>query len=1221
MSLFSKIKSKIEYINCYSIYSKISKMDPDTLPRLSEDSFTTLLDAFILKQGLVSHHLDSFNELMTTKNGINQIITEAFTIEGSVENQNKGKGENDDINTISFEIKFTSVSFGNPTIPDDTKGTPMLLYPHMARKKHLTYSAPMHVTAVIKAVAHLTNGNTRERVATAVDYPIASIPIMVRSDLCNTRKMGATALMQVNEDPKDPGGYFIIRGREYAINTLESILYNSFHVHKNSHKDEIARGIFISKPGDAFENSIEIIVRYHVTNGITLELRTRDFDEITIPFYVIYRLFGMVSDKDIIETIIYDHKDPLDLTKKMINMITNAIQFAPADQFEDIRHNRNPQEVAQYISSMISRISVKKSDNHAQYGANLVLSIFDANFLPHVGTTPEDRISKLHFFGHLIRRLLFVRMEIIDGTDKDSYRNKRLHPSGFVYAKGLKKDFNAAIIKLIRQRFITTFKNAPSFDRVELLSVFRTSIKQPELERAIVQSIQTGKKTISVGQQNISNRIVSQDIQRKNQLNFLSFLRLVSTSGQAVANQTARATDMRAVHPSYVGNICVSHSAETGEKIGKVKQLALTAMISSSSYSSVLINILEKDPNIVKLKDLTELNVISRKHMNKVFVNGKWIGVTEVNSHRLADKYRQKRRVEEIHRYTTIYVDIMTQDLMFWVDIGRVIRPLLVVQAADPNDLKSTQDLVLTQEDVDGIRTGRMTIQDLEKKGAVDYISAEEQENCLIAQSYKQLWENRNNPLLRFTHCEIQQAIFGLAALVAPMGNHTQAQRITMLTNHARQTCGWPALNYPYRYDKGLLVQNYCDMPLARTIANNHIYPIGQNLIVAFMSAGFNQEDSAIVNKATIDHGKLTASYYTYEMTVKEKDEIITTPRSVDTYETKAASAYEKITNNGRPVPGTIINKDDVVIGKVLRLNKEYGKYSYVDKSLVYRGNQPAVVSEVIESSDADGADFIKVILRSYRPVNQGDKMSSRSGNKSIVGLIQQSSDMPFTDSGLVPDIILNPHAIPTRMIIGQLIESVLSKLCAIKGTTMDATSFSTINLDEVAEELKKYGVHPHGYDYMTNGKTGERIKTMIFICPSYYQRLQKFVIDEMYAVTAGSTDSITRQPLRGKNVGGSFRNGEMEKDTICSHGAMFTLREKFNNNSDGYDLYFCRNCGKQAIYNSVNNLYRCRLCEDMVNLVKIPSSWMTNIINHEISGANIDMRYTMDPLKFEKQK
>lgn len=1192
-------------------------MDSD-LPRLGEDCFTTLLDAFIKKQGLVSHHLDSFNELMTTKNGINQIITEAFTIEGSVINDNKGKGENDDINTITFEIKFTSVAFGNPTIPDDSKGTPMILFPQLARKKHLTYSAPMHVTAVIKATAHLTDGTTRERVVTAVDYPIASIPIMVRSALCNTHKMNPHLLMQVMEDPKDPGGYFIIRGREYTINVLESILFNSFHVHKQFHKDEVARGIFISKPGDAFENSIEIIVRYHINNSITLELRTRDFDEIKIPFYIVYRMFGMTTDKEIIETIIYDYKDDMELTKKMTNMLTYAIQLAPADQFEDIRHNRNPQEVTQFLAAMISRINVRKSDNHAQYGANLVLNIFDSNFLPHVGGA-DDRITKLRFFGHLIRRLLFVRMEIIEGTDRDSYRNKRLHPSGFVYAKAIKKDFNAAIVKPVRQKFITTFKNSPSFDRVDLLNVFRTSIKQAELERALVQSIQTGKKTISVGQQNVSNRIVSQDVQRKNQLNFLSALRLVNTSSQAVANQTDRATDMRAVHPSFVGNICVSHSAETGEKIGKVKQLAITAMISASSYSSILINILEQDANIIKLKDLTNLNIISRELLIKVFVNGKWIGVTKVNAHLLANKYREKRRAEEIHRHTTIYVDVMTQDLLFWVDIGRVIRPLLVVQPKDTTNPASIQDILITQEDIENIRIGKSTITDLEKKGAIDYISAEEQENCLIAQSYAHLWENRNNPLLRFTHCEIPQALFGLASLICPRGNHTQAQRITMLTNHARQTCGWPALNYPFRYDKGLLVQNYCDNPLVKTLTNNYIYPIGQNLIVAFMSAGFNQEDSAVFNKASIEHGKLTVSYYTYEYTVKEKDEIITTPRAVDTYEARAASAYEKVGTTGRPTPGTTINKDDVVIGKVLRLNKEYDKFSYIDKSIVYRGNQPTVVSEVIESSDADGADFVKVMLRSYRPINQGDKMSSRSGSKAIAGLIQQSADMPFTDSGLVPDIILNPHSIPTRMIIGQLMESVLCKLCAIKGITMDATSFSTINLDEIAEELKKYGVHPHGYDYMTNGKTGERIKTMIFICPSYFQRLQKFVVDEMYAVTAGSTDSITRQPLRGKNVGGSFRNGEMEKDTICSHGAMFTLREKFNNNSDGYDLYFCRNCGKQAIYNSVNNLYRCRLCNDMVNLVKIPSSWMTNIINHEISGANIDMRYTMEPLKFEK--
>lgn len=656
-------------------------------PRLKSEDFLTILDSHI-NQGLNNHHIETFDELMTTKNGIRQIITEGFSIEASFENERKETEEDKQIANISFEIKFTSVSFGKPTIPDVFKGRSILLYPHTARKRHLTYSAPMHVNVSIRATAELHDGKKIEKQENITDLRIASIPIMVRSKLCNTYGNSYTELTHNFEDPRDPGGYFIVKGREFSINTLESILYNSFHVNKNVHKDEVARGIFISKPGDAFENSFEIIIRTHVNGAITVEITGPNFDGIKIPFYMLYRIFGMTSDVDIIETIIYDFDDDRDITKKMMDQLTYAIQEAPAEHFEHIRHNRNPQEVTQALASYVSKVKMRKTENVMRYTNNFLLTQLDTQLLPHVGGE-QHRISKLRYLGHLIRRLLYVKMGIIEGTDKDSYRNKRLHPSGFVFAKAIKRDYNYAVVKPIKQRFISSFKNAP-FKKVDIESVFRSSIKPTDLERALVQSIMTGKKTISVGQQPIANRIASQDIQRKNQLNFLSTLRIVSSTGQAVSNQNERAIEMRSVHPSFIGYICVSHSPESGEKVGKIKQLAVTAVISNSSSSELLINKLKDDINITPLEKLTKMNDILHKNMNKVFVNGKWIGVTTVNSHVLAAKYRAMRRREEINKYTTIYVEVMTQDLLFWVDLGRVMRPLLVVYNDNPDDPTAT---------------------------------------------------------------------------------------------------------------------------------------------------------------------------------------------------------------------------------------------------------------------------------------------------------------------------------------------------------------------------------------------------------------------------------------------------------------------------------------------------------------------------------------------------
>ncbi|NCA22358.1 MAG: hypothetical protein EBS86_14635 [Crocinitomicaceae bacterium] len=242
---------------------------------------------------------------------------------------------------------------------------------------------------------------------------------------------------------------------------------------------------------------------------------------------------------------------------------------------------------------------------------------------------------------------------------------------------------------------------------------------------------------------------------------------------------------------------------------------------------------------------------------------------------------------------------------------------------------------------------------------------------------------------------------------------------------------------------------------------------------------------------------------------------------------------------------------------------------------------------------------------------------SSRAGQKSICALLMKESDMPFTKDGIRPTIIFNPHGMPSRMTAGQLIESLLAKVCAIKGSHHDGTIFRNIDIESIADELEKYGFNRYGYERMISGITGEYIDSEIFFGPTYYQRLQHFVADKDYSVKHALTDAITHQPLEGMSSFGGLKIGEMEQSALASHGASRFLYEKFFKHSDGYTEYICR-CGKPAIVNHKENIYKCKYCKDNADIIAVPTSWSSKLFMQEMESCNIGIRRVPRPFTYE---
>ena len=729
----------------------------------------------------------------------------------------------------------------------------------------------------------------------------------------------------------------------------------------------------------------------------------------------------------------------------------------------------------------------------------------------------------------------------------------------------------------------------------------------------------------------------------------MNVLRTPSTSA---SKQDTRSDEMRRVHASYIGYICPIQSADTGEQVGMVKEKSIISSITESTSSELLKEFLLEDKDIISLERVFP-NKIHEFNLTKILVNGDWIGCC-LNSPVIVSKYKEIRRgyqclksgfedksykhIESagISNKSTICWDTNGNEINFLVDAGRIVRPLLVVRnngELDPigretfgtkyDPFKNTgflQDILLSKADVDLIMQKGLTIDVLHERGIIDYISPAEMENCYIASSFDILKENQENPLQQYTHCEIPAGIFGIPALTCPYAAHNQPPRITFQTNQVKQTCGWYSLNWPDRIDKHAFLQYYCEAPLIKTLANKYIYPNGRNTITSIASfTGYNQEDSVVFNDSSSDRGNFSGEMSNYIKTELEKDEKFENPDESNTIIEKKFANFSKI-KNGLPEKGTILRKDDVVIAKRVDVPKPQDNKIYKDTSILYTNDEEAIVDMAFKARNQDDQEFAKVKFSSVRRLDIGNKFSSRHGQKALTGLGLLQWNLPFTSEGLVPNLILNPHAIPSRMTIGQLIEGVASKVCALNGSFGDGTIFKKVDLRAIGDELERHGYDRYGTEPCFDGRTGEPIDKELFITPIYYQRLQKFVVDEMYSISTGPTCLITRQPLEGRSHKGGLRVGEMEVQVALASSSCHFLLEKFREDSDGFEMYICRTCGKRPVVNENEGIANCPTCSANKmdsDIVKVKSAWSSGLFLNELMSTHVGVKLQVSPYSY----